>query len=66
MNKNRTYRVILALSEPEAIALARLANFEFRDMRTQAHRLVYQNLISLGLLPELPLEPVTPPKHAIS
>ena len=66
MDRSRTYRVTLALTESEAVALARLAHSEFRDMRTQAHRIVYKNLITLGLISELPLEPITPPKGAIS
>jgi hypothetical protein len=66
MFTNRTYRVTLFLSEPEAVALARLAHSEFRQMRTQAHHIVYRNLINLGLLQEFPFEPITPPKGAIS
>jgi hypothetical protein len=66
MLTNRTYRVTLYLSEPEAIALARLAHSEFRQMRTQAHHIVYTNLINLGLLSELQIESDTPPRGAIT
>jgi hypothetical protein len=66
MTMKRVYRVTMQLQESETVALARLAHSEHRDMQRQAHHIVYANLITLGLLPELSIESVTPPKGAIS
>jgi hypothetical protein len=55
---DKTYRVTLKLSEPEAIALARLAQADLRDMRTQAHFYVRAKLVEAGILPALAAEPL--------
>lgn len=68
MDKNRTYRVTLILSEPEADALARLAHADLRDVRTQAHFIVRSQLVSLGMVsPEVinPLMPYIQPAKAV-
>jgi hypothetical protein len=66
MDKKRIYRVTLALSDLEAVALARLAHHEFRDARTQAHQIIHKNLVSLGLLLDGKIEPVISSGKAIS
>lgn len=55
---DKPYRVILMLSEPEAIALARLAEVDMRDLRTQAHFFVRSKLVEAGILPALTAEPL--------
>lgn len=60
MDIQRTYRFMLTLGEPEAVALARLARTEHRDMRTQAHHIVHRRLVDLGLLSDSLLEPSPP------
>lgn len=57
---DKTYRVILKLSESEAIALARLAEVDMRDLRTQAHFFVRSKLVEAGILPNIAAEPINP------
>ena len=53
----RNYRITLTLDESEAIALARLAQSEHRQTRSQAHYyMLYRNLVTLGLLSNIPRE----------
>jgi hypothetical protein len=60
------YRIMITLSEPEFLALARSGYKELRSPRNQARYLVRQNLISLGLLTDHFVEPINPPKGAVS
>lgn len=62
----RTFRVYLVLSEFEALALARIARSEMRDLRTQAHFLLRSKLVDLGMLHEASPDPVTPLAKSIS
>jgi hypothetical protein len=60
------YRIVLSLTESEFAALAISGRKELRSPRNQARYLLRQNLVALGLISDLPLESITPPKGAIS
>lgn len=53
----QTFRVTLILTKPEAEALARNAQNELRDLRSQARYLL---LKALGLLPDADPDPAAP------
>lgn len=44
------YRIFLRLQEDEAIALAKLAQLEHREIHEQVHHIVHAHLIAVGQL----------------
>jgi hypothetical protein len=60
------YPVRIELTRDEGQLLERLAGKECRLPHAQAHYLIRLKLIELGLMQDLFIEPINPPKGAIS
>ena len=55
------YSIHLKLTALELAAITGLANRELRDIRSQAHYLLRQKLLDVGMLTQEPPEPVVTP-----
>lgn len=58
-------RMVITLSEPERLALTRIAKIEVRDPRDQIRYWLRQDAQARGLLPDEPRHTVVPTQTAV-